>query len=43
MERLGIGRPATYGAVIETIIDNRNYVERFGKKKQLKMAFRGIS
>ncbi|MGP5486421.1 type I DNA topoisomerase [Pseudomonas helleri] len=42
MERLGIGRPATYGAVIETIIDNRNYVERFGKKKQLKMAFRGI-
>lgn len=42
MERLGIGRPSTYGAVIETIIDNRNYVERFGKKKQLKMAFRGI-
>lgn len=42
MKRLGIGRPATYGAVMKTIVDDRNYVERFGKKKQLKMAFRGI-
>lgn len=42
MKRLGIGRPATYGAVMKTIVDDRNYVERFGKKKQLKMAFRGV-
>ncbi|WP_116893159.1 type I DNA topoisomerase [Pseudomonas savastanoi] len=42
MERLGIGRPSTYAAVMSTITKDRNYVEEFGKKKQLKMTFRGI-
>ncbi len=41
MEKRGIGRPSTFGAVIEEITTSRNYVEIFGTKKQLKPTHRG--
>lgn len=40
MEKRGIGRPSTFGAIIEEIKD-RSYVEVFSKKKQLKSTPRG--
>jgi DNA topoisomerase I len=41
LEKKGIGRPSTYGATIEGITVTKNYVEVFGKKKQLKPTARG--
>lgn len=41
LKRRGIGRPSTYGAIIETVTSTRGYLEVSGKKKQLKPTARG--
>lgn len=41
LKKRGIGRPSTYGAIIENITTNRGYVEVFGSKKQLRPSIRG--
>lgn len=41
LESRGIGRPSTFAAIIENIIETRGYVEIFGKKKQLRATPRG--
>lgn len=41
MEKRGIGRPSTFGAIVEEIIETRGYVEKFGAKQQLKPTLRG--
>lgn len=42
MEKRGIGRPSTFGKIVEEVTDERGYAEVFGKKDQLRPTPRGV-
>lgn len=41
MEKRGVGRPSTFGSIVDEVINGKQYVEKFGKKSQLRPTFRG--